>query len=553
MAKFYASGKEHYHFIKSRVSQIQWKLPVEESSLAPPGVASNKDQEPILPELRTWTSWDFATYWMSDLINITTWQIAASAMIVGLSTSDAVIITLLSGVLNSIPTVMSGAPGTDYHIPFPIAVRSSYGYYLGYFVVFTRGALGIIWFSVNCWIGSFAVTETVAALWPEYRLIENHLPTFAGITSLQMMSYLLFFLIQVPFFCIPLHKLKTLFFWKAVLLVPTSVGTVIWICARAGNVKGIFSQEATIHGSARTWIWLSTLCANTNSWLTMTINMSDYSRLSKTRYAPFSQILTIPIVKTIYAILGIATVGAGRALYARDIWSPVELLSLWTGSGGRFLAFLCGCLWILSQVSCNISANAIPFGHDAMNILPSYINVRRGSFICLIIGTWCLAPWKLVSTAAQFLQFMNGYGSVICCIVSIMITDYWFIKRRKLDVPGLYDPHGRYRYSAGFNWRAVVVQILFMEITLPGVIGQVYTSISLPEVLRRIYDVNWFVCTFLPALSYWVLCIICPAPENVNYQGELRVIEAESQEINLVNTGIVTSLGFIEGQETKLR
>lgn len=164
------------------------------------------------------------------------------------------------------------------------------------------------------------------------------------------------------------------------------------------------------------------------------------------RHAPLSQLPTIPIVKTLYAVLGIATVGAGRTVYGEDIWSPVELMARWEGSGGRFLAFFCGCLWMLAQISCNLSANSIPFGHDIMSLAPGWINVRRGSIICLVIGSWALVPWYLASTAESFLTFMNAYGCIVCAMSSILIADYWLVKRRKLDVPALYSPHGRYRF-----------------------------------------------------------------------------------------------------------
>jgi NCS1 family nucleobase:cation symporter-1 len=139
--------------------------------------------------------------------------------------------------------------------------------------------------------------------------------------------------------------------------------------------------------------------------------------------------------------------GAGRVLYQEDIWNPVLLLSKWTGPGGRFLAFMCGCAWLLAQLSTNVSANSAPFGHDAMSLAPSWINIRRGSFICLLIGSWVMVPWMMVNTAEKFLTFMNGYGCFICAMVSIAISDYYLVRRCKLDVPGLYDPHGRYRYK----------------------------------------------------------------------------------------------------------
>lgn len=156
---------------------------------------------------------------------------------------------------------------------------------------------------------------------------------------------------------------------------------------------------------------------------------------------------TIPIVRTVYAVMGIAMAGAGKTLYGTYIWNPVECLALWTGPGGRFLAFVCGCLWLLAQISTNVSANSAPFGHDAMSMSPAWINVRRGSVLCMLVGSWCMVPWLMVNTAQKFLTFMNGYGCFICAMVSVAIADYTLVRRRKLDVPALYNPHGRYRYK----------------------------------------------------------------------------------------------------------
>lgn len=41
-----------------------------------------------------------------------------------------------------------------------------------------------------------------------------------------------------------------------------------------------------------------------------------------------------------------------------------------------------------------------------------------------------------------------------------MASDYYFIKRQRLDVPALYDPHGAYRFVGGTNWRAVVALVV---------------------------------------------------------------------------------------------
>ena len=45
--------------------------------------------DPVPEESRTWSTWDYITYWISDAANAATWQMASSMLAVGLSWSQA--------------------------------------------------------------------------------------------------------------------------------------------------------------------------------------------------------------------------------------------------------------------------------------------------------------------------------------------------------------------------------------------------------------------------------------------------------------------------------
>ena len=117
------------------------------------------DQDPVPVEKQTWTSWTFITYWYSDLVTISTWTAASSIMTTGLTATDAILITLVAAICNAIPTVLNGAIGSELHIPFPIAVRASYGYWLSYFAVLSRGILALFWFGVQSANGGACVKQ----------------------------------------------------------------------------------------------------------------------------------------------------------------------------------------------------------------------------------------------------------------------------------------------------------------------------------------------------------------------------------------------------------
>lgn len=62
-----------------------WKLPKQSSSIAPPDIWTNADQDPVPPEKRTWDGFAFVMYWFSDLVTVSGWSAPASILTVGLT------------------------------------------------------------------------------------------------------------------------------------------------------------------------------------------------------------------------------------------------------------------------------------------------------------------------------------------------------------------------------------------------------------------------------------------------------------------------------------
>lgn len=154
-ARLYSAKQKTY----LRLTQpSSWALPKQESSIAPREVWTNADQDPVPPEKLTWDKWAIVVYWFSDLVTVSGWEAASSIVTTGLSATDAILITLVAGICNAIPTVLNGCIGADLHISFPIAARASYGYWLSYFCVASRAILALFWFGVQSAGGGECVT-----------------------------------------------------------------------------------------------------------------------------------------------------------------------------------------------------------------------------------------------------------------------------------------------------------------------------------------------------------------------------------------------------------
>ncbi|KAK8134854.1 uracil permease [Apiospora sp. TS-2023a] len=521
-----------------RVTQpSSWKLPKQSSSIAPPDVWTNSgeslpyivpdgpdeapvssevadavqrtDQDPVPEEKRTWTKWAFITYWFSDLITISTWMQASAIMTTGLSATDAILIVLCAGVCNAVPTVLNGAVGSELHIPFPIAIRASFGYHLSYFCVVVRGLLALFWFGVQSANGGGCITAILTAVWPGYARFPNHLPDSAGTTSQGLLSYFVYWCIQFPLLLIPTHRLQRVFWVKTVLVPPMALGMVVWITVRAGGQGEFFYEPATVSGSKRAWLWLSNLTSVTGGYSTLAVNIPDFSRFSQSRGAQLWQLPVIPVFKTICGVFGVISASASRHLYGQTYWSPLEIIAQWQSTpGGRAAAFFAASIWLLAQISVNVSANSISFANDITTLCPRFVNIRRGVVFASLVGGWAMCPWIIVSSASTFLSSMASAACFMGPLAGILFADYWIVKRKRYDVPALYDPRGI--YGSG-NWRAAVTTLVVIAPLLPGIAQKVTPqNVRVGAGIANLFAVNWLYGFFASIAMYCALNYVAP-------------------------------------------
>jgi len=62
-------------------------------------------------------------------------------------------------VLDTIPLMLNGAMGARLRVPFPVAARSSFGFYLSRFAVVVRMITALFWHAIQTYTGSTAMTQ----------------------------------------------------------------------------------------------------------------------------------------------------------------------------------------------------------------------------------------------------------------------------------------------------------------------------------------------------------------------------------------------------------
>ncbi|KAL2848380.1 permease for cytosine/purines, uracil, thiamine, allantoin-domain-containing protein [Aspergillus pseudoustus] len=455
---------------------------------------TNIDMDVTPPDRRIWGAWTMLGFWLSDALNAQGWQAPAAILAVGLTWREAIVCIIFGNIVTTIPLALNGAVGADLHIPFAVAMRSSCGWYFARFAVIVRMITALFWHAIQTYTGSTAITQCIRAIWPSYLDIPNHLPASAGITSQELLSHFVFWSIQVPFLLTPPHKLKWFFVFKSVIVITSSVAVVITMTSKAGGTGEIWSQEYKVFGETRRWLILSSLSSCTGSWATMATNIPDFTRYLNQPKAIYWQVMFLPAIALLIGMFGIISTSAASVVYGSYIWDPVTLAAQWDGASGRAGAFFVGFSWCVAQIGTNLSANVISCANDLTSLFPKYINIRRGIILTTVTAGWVMVPWKIIYSASSLLSFMSGLGIFLAPIAAILSSDYWLVKRRRIDIPGLYKAHGRYRYNKyGSNWRAMLAFLVSVVPNIPGMAATVNTDLAGSiGGADKIYDMFYF-------------------------------------------------------------
>ncbi|KAK6430799.1 hypothetical protein LTR95_013041 [Oleoguttula sp. CCFEE 5521] len=530
-------------------SRYRFNLAVrqEESSFAATKNASNADFDPIPPSKRTWNWGAYVAYWMADAWAVSNWEVASSMIAVGLDWRMAIGACVLGNTIMGLVITINGRMGATLHTPFPVLARMPFGYYFSYFVVLSRCVLAIVWLGVQTTTGGQCMEVLLTCIWPSFANIPNHIPDGEGITTAGMCAFLLYFLLQIPFLCIPYTKVQYFFAFKSVIAPIVFLAVFGDTLRRAGGTiagSSVVTGGPKAFGSALTWAFFaSTPRLTTNftddrvltcspradlngvlgNYATLGLNIADFSRYANKPSAQNVQAIVIPIIFTIVGLLGIFTAAAAESAYGTVEWNPITIIGYWEKSGthgGRAAAAFAAIGLIIVTLGINISANSISAANDLMSFYPKYINICRGQLLAAFIGSWAFVPWKILASAAKFLAFLGGYTIFLGPMTSILITDYYIVRRTNVSVPDMYNFHGMYRYSPKFasNWRAVVAFFIGCVPPLPGfvnnivVAGKQTTGVSIGG--QHLFAIGYIYSFFAAGIFYWAFNRFFPHLES---------------------------------------
>ena len=485
--------------VDDRAELARIKSEVSSSSLY------NDDLAPTGPEDRTWTTYNIAALWVGMSIVITTYLLASGLMAAGMNWWQALLTISLGNIIVLIPMLLNAHAGTKYGVPFPVFVRASFGVRGANFAAMARALVACGWFGIQTWLGGSALDALVTAAWGGW----------ADVTGHTFIAFLVFWAIQVAIILTGVEGVKWFESLSAPLLIGGSIALLVWGFSAGGGIGNVFSTSAELQtGSAPFWaLFWPSLAANVGYWITLSLNIPDFTRYAQSqRSQVVGQILGLPLTMTAFSFIGIAVTAATIVVFGEAIWDPVVLITRLT-SGIPLLLILAMFIIAIAQISTNMAANVVSPSFDFSNLAPKFISFRTGGIITALIGIVSF-PWVLLETAGAYVfTWLVGYGSLLGSIGAVMIVDYWIVRRQQLDLADLYKHDGRYAYSGGWNWRAIVAVVIGVAPVLPGFFKAATTPgfagvFQNPTFIESLYNYGLFFTFGVTALVYLGLSMI---------------------------------------------
>ncbi|WP_080056552.1 NCS1 family nucleobase:cation symporter-1 [Spirosoma aerolatum] len=478
--------------------QQQTEAHVDESS-----ALYSEDLAPIPASKRTWNTWNYAALWISMSLCIPTYMMASSLIEGGMNWWQAILTIFLGNTIVLVPMILNGHAGAKYGIPFPVLARASFGTSGANIPALLRAIVACGWFGIQTWLGGFSVYQMLRLWIPSLETLPDIFPASFGLQTGPAICFLLFWLLNMYVVYLGVESIKKLLLFKAFFL-PIAALALLWWAISAGNGLGPILQQSSkfADSSAFFAFFFPALTGMVGFWATLSLNIPDFTRYATSQQAQIKgQAIGLPPSMTLFSFIGVVVTSATTIIYGTTIWDPLILAGKFDN---KLLVSVAMISVAVSTLATNIAANIVSPANDFANLAPSKIDFRKGGYITGVIGI-LIFPWKLIADPTGFIfTWLVGYSSLLGPVGGIMIADYFFLRRQKLELNDLYSPTGMYSFKNGVNSSAIVALLAGIIPNIPGFLTTIHAipADSVPAWISQLYNYAWFVGFFLSGGVY---------------------------------------------------
>ncbi|KAF3182294.1 thiamine transporter thi7 [Orbilia oligospora] len=518
----------------------------------------NPDIIPLPPSRRTWGRTEFLGFWSIPHLCISSWTTGSVLVSLGLSTWETVAVLLVGQGLVAYLAICNGWIGGKWHIGFTVAQRAILGVYGSFVGIVMSVVMSIIWYGSQAWLGGLCISVILGSCSSAFLNMPNTLPEGALMQTRDLISFILFHLLSVPFMLVGPEKIKHPVILSNVLAVIVMISLTLWT-VKTGEFRDPSGGWDTVHAQTnRWWTWLYGITSILGSVSSGILNHADFTRFARRQGVQTSGTLFgLFVPGTIIPLLGIVTASMNTDASGQPIWNPVDLLMDRLARDYTFLTraacFFCAAGLITSQLAQNVLGNAYAAGMGLAGLFPKYVNIKRGCIIAAMLS-WAFQPWQFYYLSSMYLDILSDFSVFLMPLTGIMISDFFLVRRQRIQLTHLYtrDTSGSYYFTYGVNWRALFVWLACVAPAIPGMIDNLQIKDRTEVTVAVLYYRGFCIFGFAQSLVvYWGI-MRCFPPKGLGEQDEVDVYGTFASE-EAIDLGITPFNKEFEVEGERLR
>ncbi|KKE80040.1 nitrate reductase [Bacilli bacterium] len=448
----------------------------------------SKDLLPIHHNERKIGVRGFFMMWIGMAILLATFDIGASG-IQGISLPWVVLATLIGCVAIGAFISLIGDIGVEHGLSFPVYMRAPFGTVGTHIPSVTRAVTASFWFGLNTYFGSTAINAILNTMNPSF---DNWLLCYIVFALFQLINTAsgIKWVERFADLAAPIIVIFSLIIYQTLTTEITRQGSNVWDWV-----------ASPVTGGVAITAFMVVIFANMGFWATLGCDIPTISRhfkapryernwFKRNKTTLIGTLIAMPITEAFMIMIGAA------AFIVAGTSNPVTALQ--DTASGWMLAMLL-LMIVLTQWSTNTAANVLPAAAIFSNVLGPKVSHAIAVFVVGIVGT-IIQPWIVYEILTQVLLII---GAVLSSVSGILFADYYLLRKRRVNVPDLFDTEGQYRFNGGVNI------VGFISWAVGGVIATIFMTYSfiigfvIAAVIYYIFSKYWYFRKFPQAeISY---------------------------------------------------
>ena len=472
---------------------------------------SNWDLVTVNPNYKTWNWKDMFCFWGVNIQSVIGFSLIASLYIVyDLNTLVVFFGTILGSFFVYLFSNLIGKPSQKFGLPFTVLLRSSLGFKGAEYFGLLRGLVGIFMFGVQTYFLSkaFGYLIRILIFSIDSSLLNKDifLVFILGIDIIDWISFTAVIIFQTLMFSVGINFNKRLINYSAITVYG---GMLIFFF-------GVLLSDVKLTSQAfYELLDYKNLLVNDNIFALLTVagsifayfsiiivSFGDFSRYVKNEDELKKGNLSLIANLIIFSVFSVFIVVGSDVFLNLRFLDLSSILTNPTDIIGKFdntlITVIAIFFIIISSASTNLVANFIPSQYSLINFLPNSLNLKRASYIILIISFFIGIFWLSVLSQIGILSFVDTFISFFGPLFGVMVADYYLIKSQSISNKDIYSTTADSIYYFSNGWHIKGCYSIF--------IGFIFSASTIwnPN-LMFLQSFGWIIGAFISSLTYYLL------------------------------------------------